>query len=941
MPNDSLQTSESIVFAGSVSLTTAIVLGIALSAVSAWLMWRERRTVGAVWATLFWLLRTVAIGVALWMLAGPMHETVKRETVRQSIAILADASQSMDTVDPPDATTLLRWTLANEVDAAESPLGHCDSIQVAVQIARDACEQATRRLDEHQPLQQLKQSLVESRVAATSAAKHCQQLIELLDDDLEDFAERVERVDALLQGPIATAFDQLETSLDDDQESLVAAITDTLASLYDNLTNVDRRMETLTNDLAQQLTDERSDIALESDDLSRREQLTGALDALQQNVLADLSETVEVRKFQFDSMLTPVAAERTWSAAASTDTLGLAEGNSPLTDLTAVLNQLASDRRGQATRLAIVLSDGNHTAPASQAPQEAALQLADLPVFTVPVGNSRRMRDLRLHRVEAPATVVENDAGVIDAIVTAVDCDGLAAEVTLRHDGEEIDRRQIAFVGNRVDKRVQFSVEADQLGWQDYEVTVEPFDSEEAVANNVAPVSWEVVRDKFRILLADGISHWEYRYLQHLFRRDPYIEHDELLFYPRLRGTGEMANQPRLPERVEDWAVYDVVILGDLALQQFSPESQLALAEYVRQGQGRLIVMAGPNHMPHEFRNQPLFDLLPVTTNTSASTADEQFMLTLTDEGRLHRALSIEETGRASESIWRDIYRRMPIGRLSEYNSPKPSARTLLRAVPMNMSVMVDDKATLDQLPAFFCWHQVGSGRVVYLAAPEIWKLRFRSHDRRHHRFWGQLVRWITAENLGSGSDLVRLTTDKNRYQLRDPIEVTVWLKDQTGRPLAGQSVQVAVRTLEDDVATAELTSDPNVAGRYFCSLKSLPPGAYEIVVRGSILDELMAGTESENEKLNRTMIAIDPGDDLEMLDTRCDRAMLEQIAELTGGQVVPPTALAEVLNLASLSPEVNETVRHVPLWNRWANLWIVLGCLVVEWIVRKQKGLV
>jgi len=201
------------------------------------------------------------------------------------------------------------------------------------------------------------------------------------------------------------------------------------------------------------------------------------------------------------------------------------------------------------------------------------------------------------------------------------------------------------------------------------------------------------------------------------------------------------------------------------------------------------------------------------------------------------------------------------------------------------------------------------------------------------------MIRWITAENSGSGSDLIRLSTDNTRYRRQQPIEVTAWLKDQSGRPLAGQSLRVAVRTLEDEVASAELIADADVAGRYFCSLESLPPGTYAIGVEGSVIDELLS--ESEDAVPIRAMITIDAGDNQELLDTRCNRALLEQVAEITGGQVVPPTAIAEVLELASLSPEINETVHRTPLWNRWANLWIVLGCLVVEWIVRKRKGFV
>ncbi len=944
MPTSPLQTSDSLVFDGTLSGPTAVGLGLLLAVVAGWLLWRERQTLGPRWAGLFWLLRMTAIGVALWMLSGPLHETIERETITQSIALLADASESMETVDSPDATDLLRWTLASRADAEPSSLGHCDSIKVALRVASLACEKSVRLLNQHRPLKELKQTVKETRIAAERAEQRCGKLIAQLADGRDDLAERAGRVESLLQGPIAIACRELQETMEDRGPPRVGSMTDTLEGLRDHLAGVGRRMNTFTKELAEQLVEEESFIDAATKDyakeLSRREKSTQVLDALQENMLGKLAEDVRIRKFQFDATLTPIAAERTWAEAAEFVPQATATGKPPLTDLTAVLKQISADRVANATRLVIILTDGNHTALNKQMPQEIAMQIADLPVFTVPVGNTMLVRDLRLHRVEAPSTVVVEDSAVIDAIVTATDCDGLTAEVTLRHDGEEIDRKQITFVGDRVDRRVQFSVSAKQVGWQDYELTVEPLEDEAGVANNVAPISWEVVRDKFRVLLADGVSHWEFRYLQQLFRRDTHVECDELLFYPRLRGTGEMAVNPRLPERADDWAVYDVVILGDLGVKQFSTASQEALVEYVRKRHGHLILLAGRDHMPHEYLGKPLIDLLPVTADPfPASSEGQGYTLLLTDEGRLHSAMAIENSNQASEAAWLSVYRKKPIFKLSEYCRPKPTARILLRAVPEEMAVVVQEESALENMPAFLCWHQVGGGRVVYLAAAEIWKLRYRAQDRRHHRFWGQMLRWLTAEDQGGGIDVLRLSTDKKRYRPQESIEVTVWLKDQTGRPLSGQTLQVRARTLEDDVASVELVSDPEVAGRYFCSLESLPPGAYEVVVTGTIVDELLASSDDKSPV--RSMISIDAGDNLEMLDTRCNRTLLEQVAEITGGQVVPPTAIAEVLRLASLSPEVHETVRRTPLWNRWTNLWLVLGCLVVEWIVRKKKGLV
>jgi hypothetical protein len=79
----------------------------------------------------------------------------------------------------------------------------------------------------------------------------------------------------------------------------------------------------------------------------------------------------------------------------------------------------------------------------------------------------------------------------------------------------------------------------------------------------------------------------------------------------------------------------------------------------------------------------------------------------------------------------------------------------------------------------------------------------------------------------------------------------------------------------------------------------------------------------------------------IEMMNTECNRPLLEQIAQITGGQIIPPTAIGEVLQLVSFTPEVNTTIERSPLWNRWSNLLLVLGCLFTEWMVRKGKGLV
>ena len=70
------------------------------------------------------------------------------------------------------------------------------------------------------------------------------------------------------------------------------------------------------------------------------------------------------------------------------------------------------------------------------------------------------------------------------------------------------------------------------------------------------------------------------------------------------------------------------------------------------------------------------------------------------------------------------------------------------------------------------------------------------------------------------------------------------------------------------------------------------------------------------------------------------NKQLLAQIAKMTQGMLVPPTALEEMLSRIDLSPEITQDVQQRPLWDRWPFLWVFLGCLTIEWIVRKLTGL-
>jgi hypothetical protein len=956
MPNDYLQFEERLAWEGVVGIETALIIGAVLVSLAAWALWRERDAVGRGWAIAFFGLRLAVFGCVLWMLTGPTLLHIDRSSTKQAVAIFADNSESMEVVDPVEPAESIRWALAISGDTDDSPVARCDRMAVTLGTAGSACQQLSRYVAEHRSTEQLQGALSAVMAALTRATRHAEALLASLDGRENALANRATRITELLDGPIADSIAAIRSALDQPTRSQNEELKVRIESLSENVAGARRRAVVLATELAEKTDVTRFAGSEEIDRLTRREKESRALEAFEKEIDGALSETVRIERFQFAGAPLPVAAKTEWRNALSRslETANFARplegggdadstdeeaaGSEVATNLSSVLEQLARARTSQSTRMAFVLTDGRHNDRNAPAPQELAASLSGMPIYIVPIGNSSPLRDVVLHRVEAPTAVATKDTAVVDVIVTAFECDGDVADVILRREGTEVDRKQVEFEGDRSDARVRFSVATDEPGRLEYVVEVTPLDDEANAANNYSPVAFDVVRDQVRVLLADSVARWEFRYLSQLFRRDTHVMCDELLFFPRVVGTGRLEQRPELPRDAAGWAGYDVVILGDLDATQLNEASQRGLDEYVRTRGGNVIIIAGRDAMPGKFESQTLMGLLPVEYSGQSAPL-QGFGLRLTDEGRFHSALMIDDSEVESRKVWLEKFTDQPVLWVSEFSKPKQTARTLIRVSELLPGGAPGPDQDDPDLPSFLCWHRVGAGRVVYLSAPDTHHLRYLEGDRLHHRFWGQMLRWVTAAGAGAGTDLVRLQTDRMQYSAGDPVEVTVWLKDKAGEPLAGQSISVEARTFNDLAVTAEMTPDADVAGRYFASLPDLQAGAYNITVQGPVVETLLP-PDADTELVKAT-VTVRATDSIEMQNTQCNRALLEQIAEMTGGQVVPPTAMGEILQLASFDPEVVEQSQETPLWNRWSIFTIVVGCLFTEWMVRKAKGLV
>ena len=933
MLTEQTEITEQFTYGGALSPGGAVALGVLIVLVLIGLAWRDRRS-GRLWLLpVLFVLRLVAVCVVLWMLTGPEIMTTTRHSVPKSVLLMVDRSASMGVADPgEDLAMTRRWQVATGGIASSAPFAVLDAAAAALAVAQQqfgqfatACR-STRRTDD------VDTAAKRTTTALAAAQGRLDQLLAGNSRLSNTFRDALGAVHAAVA---EAALPQLAEITRDAQTGRLQLAGDRDRRLDDLGAALREAAERLSGIADTAADDADATIATEPTaqaPTSRAEKVAYFLGGEHSQWLDQISQQANVIGYLFDEMPEPTSADQ-WRRPPAVDNTH-ADQQIAATDLATAFEQVARDAAGQPVALAIWLTDGSHNRDSD--PLRAARAAAAVPSYIVPIGNTKPIRDVILHHLQAPRAVFERDVIMIDGTVDAHGCEGQDLAIELLEHDVVIDRTTIAVSGQSAASRIKFQVPTEKLGQRTFRVRVEPVPEEKVIENNEAEVAVEVTEGVIRVFLADHLPRWEWRYLVNLFDRDERIEFASVQFEPLNRGRSPTPQGRGFPQTLDDWSRYRAIILGDLPPAILDQGQQYLLEQYVSERGGTLIIIAGDNAMPQAYVDQTLAPLIPVTADNVRRTGREGFGLFLTAQGRMLSALQLDDDPLSSERLWRELTSRVPVFDLSAYCLPKPTSHVLIAAAQLTAAGQSQERRPRER--AYLCWQAYGRGKVVYLASPSTYRLRFRRGDRFHHRFWAQLLRWAVARDMGAGSQTVRLVTDKSQYAAGDDVQVTVYLTQIGGAAVAGARCRAAACTAERDLSTLELTEDEQAPGTYRAQFKDLPAGQIQIRVEGDEPTALLASEQHPGPV--EAAITIDPPASLELRHTQCNLPLLTQIAESTGGLIVPPTGLPTALALADLAPEVTKSTARRPLWNRWLWVWVFVGVLTVEWAARKLTGL-
>ncbi|MHB8897822.1 MAG: VWA domain-containing protein [Thermoguttaceae bacterium] len=587
---------------------------------------------------------------------------------------------------------------------------------------------------------------------------------------------------------------------------------------------------------------------------------------------------------------------------------------------------------GGSRTAAVLLTDGRHNRGESPLQVARVLGRQAIPIHTVGFGADREPADLAVLGIEHPDMVFQKDRVRGCLLVKDQVPAGRPFVAQIESEGEVLWQQQLATLDTRL-RRVEFELSVDKLverlrGELDPAVrhhalpltlraTLAPLEGETETSSNEAEFRFAAITQSYRILLIDGRSRWETRYLRNVFERDDQWQIDTILAGPGTdqptlpRGEGP----DRFPADRGGLFEYDLIVLGDVPADVFSENELNWIREFVEFRGGGLAFLDG--HRSHlDFKEgHPLLPLLPVRRlDAPLDSAASELRLTPAGErvSILLLAASPEENGR----LWSQL--------------PPPHAIVPVEALA-GTETLVETSVGQRVLPVMVT-RSFGAGRVFYSAADETWRWRYKAADVYHQRFWNQLAQWVMPRPYAVSDDYVSLDTGPPSYVSGDQVDVRVRLRGVDGRPATGATVDALVWNDGRIASTVSLHADEGESGVYRGRTAPLEEGKYEVSVRASGF--------SQDALRARTSFVVQPPENRELQMTSCNDELLQEVASSSGGTFLHEEDFGKLVDLLRPLSSGRVIESDTLLWQSYWWFVAIVLLLSIEWFLRKRAGL-
>ncbi|QDV64166.1 VWA domain-containing protein [Crateriforma conspicua] len=623
---------------------------------------------------------------------------------------------------------------------------------------------------------------------------------------------------------------------------------------------------------------------------------------------------------------------------------------------------LTSDDDSDRARQAIVLMTDGRSKDTSAAIETAQrLSSAGIEVFVLGMGAADQRPDFGVTQVSVPESVAADGVlnGSIDVVsrggknnpitvsITSADNVVWSQQIVPRRDGVT----SVPFQIDVPELADQWSTTGDknQSAVMQLSARVQSDAENRLVENDGYPFRVIANRNNRRLLVMDGSSRWEIRYLRNLFQRDPNWDVDTRLFGPGT-DTPDVArddSEGAIPATAEAYAEYDAIVLGEIPPDQWTDSDAERLRQYVSRG-GGLIVLDGRLDRVMALVEKNLGDILPVKPayrpppRFGATTDLDQQSPRIDRPDSIHPeqvavdfpVFQLADDADLSQRLWPQL-------------PPPQSARAVSTAMDAEVWATIADSK--GKRWPWMVTRLFGSGRVIYLASDETWRWRYKVADQIHSQFWNRLLATVMPASYLSDDGYASIGTDRIDYGPEDDITIAARLRNADGQPVADSTVDALLYQDDQLVTVIPMSIDNPDRGTFLATASGLDAGRYDIRLRASgFQDDVLTATSpiwvSDRLSDEWADVSLNEADLSRLADSQPTQSRPpsqgQSAAENRGGYFHESEAdrLLEALRPLSSGQVIQKD--HA-LWQSWPWFVLVMSLLTAEWLIRKRVGLV
>ncbi|RKU27767.1 hypothetical protein C6499_11060 [Candidatus Poribacteria bacterium] len=594
------------------------------------------------------------------------------------------------------------------------------------------------------------------------------------------------------------------------------------------------------------------------------------------------------------------------------------------TDLNAGLSHVLDTHTN--LRGVVLLSDGDWNVGNSPVEAATRFRMKGIPVFAIGIGSKVPLPDLELVRMDAPTYGVANKQLRIPFVVRSTLGQDRDVRVTLSVNKKATVTKMVRVPAmSQAQENIVWTPGAEGQGTGDYTLNLRiERDAEELIPENneiSAPIS--IRKEQLKVLVIESYPRWEYRYLRNALERDSGVEVTCLLFHPELPDVGGGRTYIKRFPDPRELSRYDVVFLGDVGVQkdQLTVEQTRELRKLVSAQASGLVFMPGRDGAHNSLISGPLADLYPVVLDSATPEgvgSSMQGYFALTASGQRSLLTRLGDTDLDNGEVWRKLpgffwyagIKRAKVG--TETLAVHDQVATAAGRVPLIVT------------------KTYGTGKVLFMGTDSAWRWRQGVEDKYHYRFWSQVARWMAYRRQMAQSELIRLFYSPDRPNVDDVLTLHANAIDNVGGPLDRGSVVVQAISPSGKTQTIQLQpGTEDMTGLFVGAFVPKEPGNYRLVASSSETGASVQ-TDLSVQGLNR-----------EQQGRLARFDVLEEIAKITDGRLVPISEVPSLLEYLAALPEPAPTVHRTRIWAHpiWAGFLIFL--LGVFWVARKMTGAV